>query len=280
MKILIAGAFGNFGREILRAAVAAGHKVTAADKVVRPVDFGGFTTRTFDVLDRHGMKGIAKGMDVVISNVGLTTPHKSLSHEDIDYEGNRNLLAEARIAGVKRFIYISLFKADEAKKNNPLLYARYRFEKELIESAVPYLIYRPTGYFHDLANMFRPMVEKGKGTLLFNARVRINVVDTREFATYIIANLKAEQGIMDIGGMETYRYKDIGRLFFHTAGKKIHFNRIPAVFMDMQARYARLRKTGRYASIAYTRWALTHDLVSEHIIGNRPLEDYIKSLYP
>jgi uncharacterized protein YbjT (DUF2867 family) len=280
MKILIAGAFGNFGREILRAAVTAGHKVTAADKVVRPVDFGGFTTRIIDVQDRQGLKGIAKGMDIVISNVGLTTSHKSLSHEDIDYEGNRNLLAEARMAGVKRFIYISLFKADEAKKNNPLLYARHRFENELIQSAVPYLIYRPTGYFHDLANMFRPMVEKGTGTLLFNARTRINVVDTREFATYIIANLKTGQGVVDIGGMQTYSYKDIGRMFFQAADIKVHFKRIPALFMSLEAWYARLRRTGRHASLAYTRWALTHDLVSKHIVGNRPLEEYIKSLYP
>ena len=41
MKVLLAGAFGHLGTDILHSLVDAGHEVIAADAVVRDVDFGG-----------------------------------------------------------------------------------------------------------------------------------------------------------------------------------------------------------------------------------------------
>lgn len=52
MKILITGAFGNLGTQITKAAIAAGHEVTAADKVCKPIegiDPARYTTRGIDV---------------------------------------------------------------------------------------------------------------------------------------------------------------------------------------------------------------------------------------
>jgi len=279
MKILIAGAFGNLGREILRSTVFAGHKVTAADTVVRDVGFGGFTTKTYEINNPKTLKNLAKGMDVVISTIGLTNQHKTLTHMDVDYQGNKYLLEEALTAGVKKFIYVSIFMADKAHKDIPLPYAKHLFEQELMASGISYLIYRPTAYFQDIVRIFGPMVEKGKGYLLLNARTKINVVATQDLGLYIATHFNLEESIIDIGGQETYRYRDIGQLFFKSAGKEMYFRRIPAWYIDVKAFFAKIRKTGEYPQIKYTRWMMTHDLVSEHTIGGKSLKEHIETLY-
>jgi uncharacterized protein YbjT (DUF2867 family) len=279
MKILIAGAFGNLGREILRTAVFAGHKVTAVDTVVRDVGFGGFTKKTYEITNPKTMKNLAKGMDVVISTIGLTNQHKTLTHMDVDYQGNKYLLEDSLAAGVKKFIYVSIFMADKAHKDNPLPYAKHLFEEELKASGIPYIIYRPTGYFQDIVRIFNPMVEKGKGYLLLNARTKINVVATQDLGLYIVTHLDLENSVVDVGGNETYRYRDIGHLFFSAAGKKMYFRRIPAWYIDVKAMIAKVRKTGEYPLVKYTRWILTHDLVSENTIGGTSLKEHIETLY-
>lgn len=46
MKVLLAGAFGHLGMDVLQSLLAAGHEVIAADMVTRETDFGGYTRRS------------------------------------------------------------------------------------------------------------------------------------------------------------------------------------------------------------------------------------------
>ena len=74
-----------------------------------------------------------------------------------------NLYAECKRAGVKKFNYISVISCDEpGAEKVPMLHAKYRFENELKKSGISYVIHRPTGYFYDIAKVFRPYVEKGE----------------------------------------------------------------------------------------------------------------------
>lgn len=40
-----------------------------------------------------------------------------------------------------------------------MLHAKYLFEEELKKSGMEYVIYRPTGYFYDIAKVFKPYFE-------------------------------------------------------------------------------------------------------------------------
>ena len=75
MKIVLAGAFGKLGSDILRALCATDHEIIAADAVLRipaDVDQSRFTTKQIDVTKPETMKGLCDGADVVITTVGLT----------------------------------------------------------------------------------------------------------------------------------------------------------------------------------------------------------------
>ena len=92
MKVLLAGAFGNLGSEILRALVRGNHEVIAADMGERDLGeevAGKYRFVPINVTDPATLKGICDGVDTVITTVGLTKTSATLNNYQIDYQGNR-----------------------------------------------------------------------------------------------------------------------------------------------------------------------------------------------
>ncbi|MBR2622368.1 MAG: NAD(P)H-binding protein, partial [Clostridia bacterium] len=181
MKIVLAGAFGNLGAEILKKLCADGHEVIAADLKEGTIEGteGKYTFKAIDATDPETLKGLCDGADVIISTVGLTGASTKFTAYDIDYKGNMNLYAEAKAAGVKKFHYVSVISCDEVGADKvPMLHAKYLFEEELKKGEMEWVIYRPTGYFYDIAKVFKPYVDKGEMQLLKGfGGVKANVVD-------------------------------------------------------------------------------------------------------
>ena len=134
MKVVLAGAFGNLGAEILKVLVREGHEVVAADLKERPVEGteGKYTFVSIDATEYVTMKGLCDGADVVITTMGLTGASTKFTSYDIDYQGNMNLYKIATKAGVKKFNYISVISCDEpGAEKVPMLHAKYMVEQEI-----------------------------------------------------------------------------------------------------------------------------------------------------
>ena len=71
MKVLLAGAFGNLGFELLKVLAESGYEVVAADlKEKEDNGFEGkYTFRVIDATDPSTLKGICDGVDVVITTM-------------------------------------------------------------------------------------------------------------------------------------------------------------------------------------------------------------------
>ncbi len=109
MKVVLCGAYGKLGSEILKALVAKDYEVVATDMIERHID--GLDTskvvfKKLDVTNKESLSGLCSGADVVISTVGLTGVSATLTNYDIDYQGNLNILEEAKKSNVKNFVYI------------------------------------------------------------------------------------------------------------------------------------------------------------------------------
>ena len=74
MKVVLAGAFGNLGAEILKRLCRDGHTVIAADLKERPVPGteGKYTFVSIDATETITLKGLCDGADAVITTMGLT----------------------------------------------------------------------------------------------------------------------------------------------------------------------------------------------------------------
>lgn len=276
MKVLLAGAFGHLGQDVLRSLVQAGHEVIAADMAVRALDFEGFTPLQIDLTDREKLKGCCKNVDAVITTVGLTKASQTVTPYDIDYQANKNLLDEAIGAGVKNFAFVSVLKASKGR-HVPILGAKAKLEEELIKSGVTYAIFRPTGYFYDTAHIFQPKVEAGKVTLLKTKEpIRCNLIDTQDFADYIVAHMCDENREYDVGGHDVFTYEEIAKLFFAAAGKEPVIRYAPAFLFDMIIAFSPKWKRG---VIQFGKWTMTEDMVASVHTGTHHFEDFVKEIY-
>lgn len=280
MKVVLAGAFGNLGADILRELVKQGHEVVAADLKTKEISGleGKYTPRAMDVTEPETLKGLCEGADVVITTVSLTGTSATITNYDIDYQGNLNLLREAQRAGVKHFSYISVIKAD-SDPQVPMLHAKYLFEQELKKSGISWVIHRPTGYFYDIAKVFMPMIEKGQVTLLGKQDVHANVIDTPDFAQFIVLHMTDDNQMFDVGGKETYSYAEIAQMFFSAAGKPPVIKRAPVFLFDVLAWVNKRKKNGKEAIIRFSKWTLTHELVGKDVYGEGSFQEYIRSCY-
>jgi uncharacterized protein YbjT (DUF2867 family) len=279
MKVVLAGAYGNLGSEIFKELVKQGHEVIASDMVERKIeglDTSKSVFKKLDVTNAESLKGLCDGADVVITTVGLTKTSATLDNYQIDYHGNLNLLNEAKRAGVKNFVYISVIRADESK-DVPMVHAKYLFEQELEKSGLKYCILRPTGYFYDIVKVFKPMIEKGEVTLLGKKPVSCNVIDTPDFAEFIVKHMLDDNKIYSIGGKETYTYEEIARMCFLAAGKDPVIKRAPVFLFNVLASLPKNKKNGKSAIIKFSKFTLSQDMIGDTKYGEHSFKEFIKN---
>ena len=281
MKVAVAGAFGHLGFDITKNLITKGYEVVALDlkeKVDESLK-GKYVFYPIDVTNKESLKGTLKGVDTVISTVGLVSKSATLTNYDIDLNGNVNLLNEAKKAGVKKFMYVSVIHADSAP-SVPMLEAKHQFEEVLKKSHLDYTIIRPTGYFYDIAHVFCPMIEKGKVNLLGRKDYPVNVIDTPDLADFIVNKIsESASKTYEVGGKETYTYKQIAEMFFAAAGKKAKISRAPVFLFDLIIKKAAKKNDGSEALIRFSKWTLTNSMVGDTVYGENSFKEYIASLY-
>ncbi len=283
MKVVLAGAFGNLGAEILKSLCNPGHEVVAADLREAPVEGceGKYTFAQFDATNPETMKGLCDGADVVITTVGLTGASTKVTSYDIDYKGNMNLYAEAKAAGVKKFNYVSVISCDEpGAEKVPMLHAKYLVEEEIKKQEMDWVIYRPTGYFYDIAKVFKPYVDKGEMQLLKGfGGVKANVVDCPDFAQFIVDHMNDTNVTYNVGGKETYTYEEMAKMCFDAAKKPLVIKWAPIWLFGILANLPKIKKAGKHDIILFSRWTLSHDLVGDTVVGDKSFGEYIKSYF-
>ena len=117
MKVLVTGGTGVVGAAAVRSLLAAGHSVRLFSRHARrdAERWQGFdvTAREGSVADASQVAGAAEGCDAVIHIAGIVEERPPQATFDaVNVGGTRNLLAEAEVAGVKRFVHVSSLGAD------------------------------------------------------------------------------------------------------------------------------------------------------------------------
>ena len=283
MKIVLAGAFGNLGAEILKVLCNNGHTVIAADLKEGKIagTEGKYSFKAIDATNPESLNGLCDGADMVISTVGLTGASTKFTAYDIDLKGNVNILNEAKAAGVKCFNYISVISCDEPGADKvPMLHAKYLFEEELKKSGLNYIIHRPTGYFYDIAKVFKPYVDKGEMQLLKGyGGVKANVVDCPDFAKFIVDTMNEKNVIYNVGGKETYTYEEMASMCFDAANKPLKIKWAPIWLFSILANLPMIKKAGKHDIILFSKWTLSHNLVGDTEVGNSSFKKYLKSYF-
>ena len=152
MNILVAGATGKTGRQVLQALIDQGHKPTAlvresSDTSDLPHDGdlrnGDLTDLPSDVCDK---------MDVVIFAAGSGGATSAEMTDKVDRDGAKKLVDLAARSGVKRFVMLSSVGADKVNPTGELahyLKAKHEADAHLKASGLTYAILRPVALTDD-----------------------------------------------------------------------------------------------------------------------------------
>lgn len=146
MNILVAGATGKTGQQVVRYLIDQGHRPTAlvresSDTRSLPE---GTELRKGDLADLKA--GVCEGMEAVVfaaGSGGATGPEMT---EKVDRDGAKRLIDLAQEAGVKRFVMLSSIGADQANPEGdiaPYLKAKHEADEYLKASGLTYSILRP-----------------------------------------------------------------------------------------------------------------------------------------
>ncbi|MGI9343095.1 MAG: SDR family oxidoreductase [Gammaproteobacteria bacterium] len=151
--VLVAGATGRTGAEVVTLLVDRGYRVRA---FVRDMDKAreklgdGIEYVAGDVRERATIDAALVDVDALVSAIGAGRGDPSNGPEFVDYGGVRNLAEASAAAGLRQVVLVSSMGVTQEdhilnKMFNDVLKWKFKGEEALRASGVPYTIVRPGG---------------------------------------------------------------------------------------------------------------------------------------
>lgn len=114
MKVLVFGASGKTGREVVRQALARDYAVTAfvRDTARLPLAHANLRLVTGDITNSAAIARVIDGQTAVISTLGVGRP---LTHDAAVIDGVRAIARAAEHASVERLVYMSFIGVQESR---------------------------------------------------------------------------------------------------------------------------------------------------------------------
>jgi uncharacterized protein YbjT (DUF2867 family) len=229
-----------------------------------------------EVTQHETLIGICKDIDIVISSLGITKQKDGLTYMDVDYQGNKNILNEARAENASKFMYISVFNASKLR-HLEIVKAKERFADELKEADLEHILIRPNGFFSDMTEVFN-MAKRGRVYLVGNGEYRANPIHGADLAKACVEHLGSKGGEFDIGGPEILTQNEIALHAFDVLEKSPKITYIPLWIRNLIVKSARIfTSVKKYGPIEFFMAVLAMDMVAP-TYGQRTLKEHFKEI--
>ncbi|MBL3657207.1 SDR family oxidoreductase [Fulvivirga sediminis] len=211
-RVLVAGATGYLGGYVVKELKKRGYWVRvlirkpSQKQVFQSVDefFIG------EIVKPETIVGITENIDWVFSSIGITRQKDGLTYQDVDYQGNLNLLKEALKTGVEVFQYISAINGDRLR-HLKIFEAKEKFVDELKSSSLNYSIVRPNGFFSDMED-FLKMAKEGRMFLFGDGTLALNPIHGEDLAKVCVDNMENKVMEETVGGPEIFSHNELATL--------------------------------------------------------------------
>ncbi len=281
-KVLIAGATGNLGRSVVaelgrrpyrtRALVRDAGKLNSARQIIDEIFVG-------DATCDGALAGACDDVDVVFSALGaplsLNRSAQGVTFRKVDYAGNKHLLDEARRAGVKKFVYVSLCGA-HLLADCEYVRAHEDFVSELKASGLCHTVVRPTGFFSTMSEIVK-LANHGIIVSIGDGSHRTNPIHEQDLAIVCADAIEDIRREITVGGAETYTRREIMELAFESLGRRPRIVSLPAGLIKPTLAPVKLFDERLYS--------LLHFLISVQQVdalapatGTRSLKDYYREV--
>lgn len=218
MNIVVIGASGLIGSNVVKRLRQAGHDVVAAS-----------LSSGVNIITGAGLADALKGADVVVDVANSPSFEDKAVLEFFETAG-RNIAAAEKAAGVKHHVALSVVGADRLPDNG---YLRAKIAQEnLIEaSGIPFTILRSTQFFEFVDGIIKSSAD-GDTVRLSPALVQPIASDETSAAVADIAVQPPVNGMVEVGGPDLIPMDELARMYL--AAKQ---DTTRQVIADVHARY-------------------------------------------
>jgi uncharacterized protein YbjT (DUF2867 family) len=260
-SILVIGATGFLGMEICRRLTAAKRKVKGLIRMgsdpakITTLQDMGVETITGDMKDAASLNPVMKEVYTVISTASSTfSRQEGDSIETVDNIGQLNVVAAAKNAAVKHFIFISFHPMSQ---EFPLQTAKRTVEQSIIQSGMNYTILQPTMF---MEVWLSPAVgfnyPDAKATIYGDGKNKLCWVSLYDVAALTVASIDnpgAINKVFEIGGPDALSPLEVVDIFEQCSGRSFHVEHVPveALYTQKNAAPDSLSQSFTSLMIAY-----------------------------
>ncbi|MGE4072200.1 MAG: SDR family oxidoreductase [Lysobacterales bacterium] len=268
--VLVVGASGQLGSEVVARLAAAGtHVVRALVRQSAPAFARNVDIFKGDLRDRESLLRACKGVDVVVATATVVFPRGRASFRRDEQEGYANLIDACKREGVKQFVFISLSVPFEARYLAicPTYRMKAWVESLLEQSQMSYTILRCPPFMDDyfaLMGSTLPLqgeaaatLDRATGMTRWIRALAGNSIERwgwavapgspnqshsfialGDVASYVIASLdnqEARNAVLEIGGPEALTWKQVSTLYATLLDRPVRLLCIPAPLLRLLA---------------------------------------------
>ncbi|MBA3843412.1 MAG: NAD(P)H-binding protein [Actinobacteria bacterium] len=246
MKILVTGATGFIGPKVVHALRARDLDVRALvrqpERATQLAGWGVDLVRG-DITDAAAVHAAAEGCTHVINLVAIIQGRPAEFHR-VMTEGNRNLIAAAKDAGVERYVLMSaLGTSDTAKDTVPYFGAKWAEERDVVGSGLEYTIFRPSFVFGRdggaLPTFMRQVKLSPLVTVIGNGQQRSQPIWVEDVAAYFAQGIDhphAANRLFELGGPDTVDWNELYLTIARVLGKRRRLVHVPVELARTGAR--------------------------------------------
>lgn len=252
MQLLAIGATGTLGRQVVRRALDEGHQVRCLVRSPARATFlreWGAELVRGDLCQPETLPSAIAGVDAII-DAATARATDSLGIKAIDWDGKVALIQAAKVAGVDRYIFFSLLRADEYP-DVPLMQIKHCTELFLDEAGMRYTILRASAFMQGLIGQYAVPILDNQAVWITADSPPIAYMDTLDLAKFAVRALEVpatEKRAFPVVGQRAWTSEEIIRLCERLSGKEARISRLPLGLLRFMYRLTRFFEWSRNAS--------------------------------
>jgi uncharacterized protein YbjT (DUF2867 family) len=281
VRVLVAGASGSLGRQMLGALRRRGHAVRALAR--DPARLGAAARDADEVAVADAAEAgdalvrACEGVDAVFSALGGTTRFDAgpnAPFRALDVPPNANLIGAAERAGVERFGYVSLFNADRLR-GLEYVDAHEEVVERLHASGLAGTVVRANGFFSVYEELL-PLARRGAAAVVGgDPEQRDNPIHQADLAEACADALEAGAPEVAVGGPEVLTRREEVALAYRAVGREAEVPVLPSEDVRRTARELAPRDPRRAAMLEFLVALGDLEMVAP-AHGERRLGDYLR----